>query len=245
MENFLWSIAIFLTIVAGLIGIIVLFRLLSSVVSTVLSVVGFVIGSFFQLIISTVVDIRFLSLVATIFLVMANYERGNWLWLSFILASSLFVISASYIVIFLLNIFDIKLFSNLGSNERDKAFWSSIAHSIFLNIGFLGIFYIVLSFSLVSYSYFLLSTFNHDLPWVFIGPAGVSYHDFVSYTGQTALEAIPLGAARKLGIAISKIDVRADAYTFNAFVMVFQVLLYTAVFSFVGAIRKAARPPVA
>lgn len=243
METFLWSLAILLAIGAGLIGILVLFRILSSTLSASFTVVGYIIKSFVQLIFSTLVDIRILALIAIIFTMMANYERGKWLWPSFAMASSLFVIAASYVIIFFLDAVDRGLFVRADSESRDGEFWAALKHLIFLNIGFLGIFYIILSFSLVSYSYFLLSTYDHELPWVFAGPACVSFSDFASYTGQTALEAIPLGAAKKLGISISTIEIRKDAYTFNAFVLIFQILLYSAVLSFIAAILKLRRTP--
>lgn len=242
MSEFIWILAIVIAIGAGLVGLTALFFILSSFVSATANILGFFIGAFLQLIISTLLDIRFLALFVIIFTILAGYEGDSWRWLSFSSSVSLFFVAASYILMFVLKLFNVSIFSNLGKDERERQFWMQLENSIFLNIGFLGIVYIVFAFCAVSYNYFLLSTMIPPaVDWVFSGPSDVVFRDFATYTFQTIIESLPGNVERRFGISVSRVTARQDAYVFNAFVSVFQLLFYAATASLIGAIWKSGR----
>jgi len=236
MTTFLWLLAILLSIVAGIAGLFFLFFILSLVVKAAANAAEFSNAALLQLILTTILDIRFLALVDIIFTIMAGYEGGGWQWLGLILSFSLFLMSASYIVIFLLELIDYSIFSKLETVEKlsddDKKFWEAMMKIVHINIGFLGILYIFLAFYFVSYNYFLIS--YKSLYYVFTGPRTVTSGDFAMYAFQTVINAIPFDFSKKFNLdSLANIRVRDDAYLFNAFVMSFQALFYGAFAEFV------------
>lgn len=248
VSEIIWVLAIIIAIGAGFLGLLALFYLLGIAAKATARVAGISFGSLAVLVIQTVTDIRFLSLLVVIFTMLTSYERGGWIWISFSLSISLFLMSAAYITFFLLELVgkDIfERFEHAARSEDEKRFWSDLSQTVFLNVGFLGIFYIFFSFFAVSYnSVFAAAHANMLSPFIIFdyprsGP--LTYSDFMMFSLQTAVEVVPFDLAKKLGIRWTRIQVNDNAYIFNAFVFVFKCLFLSAIGSFIGGAIKRVR----
>lgn len=239
MSVFAWYAGVAVAICAGLAAIMALIYLIAIAIRVASRLVGFSVGSILSLLFSTVLDIRFLSLVVVIFAMLAGYEGGRWSYVALALSTSLFIMATAYVVMFWLDLFDRSFLDKFGRTPQEKQFWGAVGDGIYLNIGFLGVVYIVLAYCATSYSYFLASVHARStLDNVFMSRGPVTFGDFFSYTMQTTLEALPFDLKDKFDIQLSKVSVRRDAYMWKAFTVWFQLLFYSAFASLVAGIVK-------
>jgi hypothetical protein len=240
MNEVLWIFAVILTIATGIIGIGALIYVFGLAAGAAATAFGFIIGSFLMLVITTVADIRFISLVAIIFTMLADQYEGGWAWIALITSFSLFLMSAAYLLMFLTELFflDESVLEMLAPDEQKKKFLSQLSTQITLNLGFLGIIYIFFSFFATSYNYFLVSSNSKWLTNVFTGPQDVVYSDFLRFSLQTILDSLPFDFSTKFNISVSPIGVEQNAYAFKAYILIFQCLFYSAIVSLFGWITK-------
>jgi hypothetical protein len=233
MSDLGWVAGALVALIAGLVALAILLFIFRVVASLTGRFFGSSAAAIVQLFLGTVLDIRFLALIALNLAIVAGYEGGSWPALAFLVSLALFITAIGYIVLFYLSWLNWDVFK-FDKNRITSQFWAAFKHSIMLNIGFIGIFYTIFSFGVLSYSYALLSVNSNEFPTLFYTHGASGLGEFIWFACETAYHSLPI-VSKHYPASWSDLVVRENGF-FNAILFIYKTLIYGALGAIVVAI---------
>ena len=159
-EKLLSGIGFLVAGIAAIIVFLVLLAILKFVVKFTTSTVTILIKAIVRLLFSTLLDLRFTGMLSVIFCMIAEREpAGNWPALALTVSASAFVLTVFNIGYFLITSYFVRKVQDAGNavvaEESARRSIDDWALAVQLNVGFLGLIFLALSFSSLGYSYYL------------------------------------------------------------------------------------------
>lgn len=198
-EKLLSGIGFLVAGIAAIILFLVLLAILKFLVKFTTATVTILIRAVVRLLFSTLLDLRFTCMLSVIFCMIAERSpAGNWPALALTVSASAFVLTVFNIGYFLITSYFVRKVQDAGNavvdDESARRSIDDWALALQLNVGFLGLIFLALSFSSLGYSYYLACN-AFELPeyqWVL--PDGAETPPQV-VTGQNPPVAAPLQAS--------------------------------------------------
>jgi len=240
-ENVLSGLGGVIAAAAGLGALLIVLALLRVALRVTSHAVGQTVRALWQLLFGMVADIRFLNMLAIIFCLLAEQRAGSyWPGLAFIVSLSAFVTAALYIGFFLVT--SSGLARSPAASGRLGVAIQNMVHQQRLNIGFLGLIYLSLSFCSLSFSYHLLSHRTSVFAHQFVVPDGAGdYGAFFSYTAQAMADSVPEPIAEHFDWRFSTIDVPRQSTLMWGVVLFFRCCFWGALGALLSALFRPRR----
>jgi len=237
-ENTLTILGYVIAVVAALPTLWIVFQLLKVVAGLTWHAVSQTVRALWRLLFGMVFDIRFLNMLAVIFCLLAERRASShWPWMAFTVSISAFVIAAMYIGLFLVT--NSGLARSPAASSRLGVAIHNVVHQFRLNIGFLGLIYLSISFSSLGFSYHLLSISTELFAHKFIILEGQgSYGDFFSFTAGAMVDSVPSAIKEHFQWRISSIQAPPESTLIWGVVWFFRICFCGALWALFCALLR-------
>lgn len=185
-----------------------------------------------QLVFGMATDVRFLNMLALIFCLIAERRDDSfWPTIACVVSAAAFLTAAFFTGVFLL------LSSGRNVMRTDNTMLAGWLHQLRLNVGFLGVIYLSLSFCCLTYSWYQLSRWEPALQGHFeIPEATAGFETFFHFTAQEMLNSVPGPLAEHFDGQISAVVVSQHAVAVRYFCLFFRCAFWGAFGSLLSAL---------
>ena len=182
-------------------------------------------------------DVRFLNMLALIFCMVAERRVGTyWPTIAVVVSAAAFLTAAFFTGVFLL------LSSGRNVLQTKNAMLAGLFHQLRLNVGFLGLIYLSLSFCCLTYSWHQLSRWEPALQGHFQIPGDTaSFETFFHFTAQEMLNSVPGPLAEHFDGQISAVTVSPPAVIVRYVCLFFRCAFWGAFGSLLSALFLPSR----
>ncbi|MFM7168592.1 MAG: hypothetical protein ACKO3T_25395 [Planctomycetaceae bacterium] len=201
------------------------FRLTTNAVSQTIK-------ALWQLVFGMATDVRFLNMLALIFCMVAERREGAfWPTIAAVVSAAAFLTAAFFTGVFLL------LSSGRNLMRTDNTMLAALLHQLRLNVGFLGVIYLSLSFCCLTYSWHQLAHWEPALQGHFEIPGETaSFETFFHFTAQEMLNSVPGPLAEHFNGQISEVTVPQHAVAVRYVCLFFRCAFWGAFASLLSAL---------
>lgn len=177
-------------------------------------------------------DVRFLNMLAVIFCMISERRDGSfWPTIATVVSAAAFLTAAFFTGVFLV------LSSGRNVLHTENTMLSGWFHQLRLNVGFLGVIYLSLSFCCLMYSWHQLSMSQPTLQASFQIPADTTgFETFFHFTAQEMLNSVPGPLAEHLNGRISTVTVASTAVEVRYVCLFFRCAFWGAFGSLLSAL---------
>jgi hypothetical protein len=193
-DNVLTGFGTLIALTASLVALVVVFAILRLLVRLTAGAVSQTLRAVSRLLFDVVTDIRLLTSMAVIFCLIADRrDDREWVLIAMVVSNAAFFMSLCYIGIFLLaGSWLNSLRDSSGNAVRFSPPAEAFLQQLRLNVAFLGLFLLALTFSCSCYSSHLAATRTRIMPQQFDAPAGqANFAGFFTFTAHMMVDSLP------------------------------------------------------
>ncbi len=182
-------------------------------------------------------DVRFLNMLALIFCMIAERREGTfWPTIATVVSAAAFLTAAFFTGVFLV------LSSGRNVLQTENPMLSGWFHQLRLNVGFLGVIYLSLSFCCLMYSWQQLSLSEPRLQGCFQDVEdNASFETFFHFTAQEMVNSVPGPLAEHFAGKISTVKVSPESVEVRYVCLFFRCAFWGAFGSLLSALLLPGR----